>query len=438
MSFSGGGIRSNAFQLGLLSGLYEKNFLKKVDYISAVSGGSWAAGAYKAYAKNDRELFEALDAIVRRDDLEITNDKHMRPLFNSYEKALDEIISSKKDILDFHLGSPSQEDWRKMLRTNVLNNNDILLDQLNKKKGAARPFIIFNATHDYAYSPIKYENENIEKKFPFEITSDFVGTLADCGNIGTGDCSSGDSNLHYMGIFTSTTHPELTPLFVSYAMAISGAVIPPRTFFFPVNILEWKLEIPPIDSEQKLYRDKMMLSDGGHSENLGVLALMERKVPRIIISDISYDPDNPKEELEILNHYADNFFGMKIELDPKQKNTGKKGYQEIFKYNYCWKDLNCTDHPIGTILYIRPQFYDTPNGFQYYLKKDPGTSHLRTYLDTLFAVTDIKFPTDKTLAVSYEYKLIFCYYLLGRYFATELLKPELIKEKWLEEKTAKQ
>jgi predicted acylesterase/phospholipase RssA len=134
LSFSGGGIRSNAFQLGLLSGLYEKNFLKKVDYISAVSGGSWAAGAYKAYAKNDRELFEALDAIVRRDDLEITNDKHMRPLFNSYEKALDEIISSKKDILDFHLGSPSQEDWRKMLRTNVLNNNDILLDQLNKKR----------------------------------------------------------------------------------------------------------------------------------------------------------------------------------------------------------------------------------------------------------------------------------------------------------------
>jgi hypothetical protein len=48
LAFSGGGIRSATFNLGVLQGLQEIDFLKKVDYLSTVSGGgyigSWLLG----------------------------------------------------------------------------------------------------------------------------------------------------------------------------------------------------------------------------------------------------------------------------------------------------------------------------------------------------------------------------------------------------------
>ncbi len=44
LAFSGGGIRSACFQLGILQGLSESGWLKKVDYLSSVSGGGYMAG----------------------------------------------------------------------------------------------------------------------------------------------------------------------------------------------------------------------------------------------------------------------------------------------------------------------------------------------------------------------------------------------------------
>ena len=312
---------------------------------------------------------------------------------------------------------------------------------------SARPFIIFNATHDATFLPLTHQDVDISENLPFEITSNFYGTIADCGN--TCFCLSGDLpdcdktcycslwdrlwNKCFMGIFTSTTYPEVfTPLSLSYAMAISSAVIPPRIVFLKPNLLQWKLPIPTTDDEKKLHRVEMVLTDGGHSENLGALALMERKVPRIIISDIAHDPGNSDEDLKVLKNHAEKLFGMKIDLYPdptKQKKEGEEGSLEIFKYQY--SRIN-NDAVIGTILYVKPRFYETNNGFKRYLLKVNQRHFLKTYLDTTLALGKIKFPTDKTFATTYEYKLIFCYYLLGRYFATEVMKPVLEKDlKWL-------
>jgi hypothetical protein len=145
LALSGGGIRSNAFQLGLMSGLNQIKKLKKVDYISAVSGGSWAAGAYKSTQKPDMQFFSDLDSVVTRDDLQ-TNDIQMHPLFNSYETALKEVLTEKKDVLDVHVGYTVHEAWRKMLKFNVLDGHDPLLEDLNVEEIAKkRPYVIFNA-----------------------------------------------------------------------------------------------------------------------------------------------------------------------------------------------------------------------------------------------------------------------------------------------------
>src|SRR5215831_8229337 len=41
LAFSGGGIRSATFNLGLLQGLARYNLLQRIDYISTVSGGGY-------------------------------------------------------------------------------------------------------------------------------------------------------------------------------------------------------------------------------------------------------------------------------------------------------------------------------------------------------------------------------------------------------------
>ena len=73
LGLSGSGIRSASFQLGLLSGLHgqkqkegNKSLLEKIDYISSVSGGSWANEDYWIWQKSDQELFDCLDRGCKR------------------------------------------------------------------------------------------------------------------------------------------------------------------------------------------------------------------------------------------------------------------------------------------------------------------------------------------------------------------------------------
>jgi hypothetical protein len=66
LAFSGGGIRSAAFQLGMLSGLNSgsagRRLLPEIDYISSVSGGSWANGSYWSSRQSDDTFFSCLDS----------------------------------------------------------------------------------------------------------------------------------------------------------------------------------------------------------------------------------------------------------------------------------------------------------------------------------------------------------------------------------------
>ena len=56
LAFSGGGIRSATFNLGIIQGLAERDLLRHVDYLSTVSGGgyigSWLHGYIKQHCQN--------------------------------------------------------------------------------------------------------------------------------------------------------------------------------------------------------------------------------------------------------------------------------------------------------------------------------------------------------------------------------------------------
>src|SRR6185503_9962963 len=57
LAFSGGGIRSATFNLGIIQGLAERDLLRHVDYLSTVSGGgyigSWLHGYIRQHCGND-------------------------------------------------------------------------------------------------------------------------------------------------------------------------------------------------------------------------------------------------------------------------------------------------------------------------------------------------------------------------------------------------
>ena len=69
LAFSGGGIRSATFNLGILQALAQKKLLHKFDYLSTVSGGgyigSWLAGlTHRATAKMEEPSFDVVEDIL--------------------------------------------------------------------------------------------------------------------------------------------------------------------------------------------------------------------------------------------------------------------------------------------------------------------------------------------------------------------------------------
>ena len=56
LAFSGGGIRSATFALGILQGLARLNLLSRFDYLSTVSGGGYIGSWLAAWVKHERNL----------------------------------------------------------------------------------------------------------------------------------------------------------------------------------------------------------------------------------------------------------------------------------------------------------------------------------------------------------------------------------------------
>jgi hypothetical protein len=367
LALSGGGLRSNAFQLGLLNGLHNVNgtdfsrsgnsivsALDNIGYISSVSGGSWASAAFMAYRdttqggdqtsfRQDTDaFFEMLNETVIRDRAlarcakgyitarDDCANNATRILNNSYEFAFKELsnIDTFLSLIKMNPGRTSREAWREMLLgTHLLGRNRSMTEMLHEGK----PFWILNSTHS-----AESTGNNIHH-FPFQITPYGVGSIADCGS--TSYCGFHHSHTGFFRTYSpSLTTQTFPPLTVAHAMAMSGAVTPERLFGINLNLLAWDLPLPrpSKDTLVKLaqdscpaavksfketvpVRDVYVLGDGGHSENFGALALMERKVDLLIISDAGYNPGFNFDDYSNLQHHADKLLKMGFFVSPKDK-----------------------------------------------------------------------------------------------------------------------
>ena len=171
ISFSGGGIRSASFGLGVLEGLRESNILSKIDYLSTVSGGGYIGAWLSAHCKRAAEDKEE----SKRDWLAGDND---------VKKHWDESIKHLRrysNYLSPKVGLLSADSWT--MATVWLRNTALM--QLTVVLGLACllmiPRFLFSA---YNYEPPiydKWENNSHYVTWIFIIIFYiiFVGGLVD-------------------------------------------------------------------------------------------------------------------------------------------------------------------------------------------------------------------------------------------------------------------
>ena len=63
LAFSGGGIRSATFNLGILQALAKKNLIKKFDYLSTVSGGGYIGSWLAAWIKREGSVVKVTNRL---------------------------------------------------------------------------------------------------------------------------------------------------------------------------------------------------------------------------------------------------------------------------------------------------------------------------------------------------------------------------------------
>lgn len=271
LALSGGGIRSAAFSIGVMKALYDKQILQNIDVISAVSGGGYAAYWLLTSTTFEGEKGDSFGDVAFDNENFVANTCHLmtRANFVTYPNYANTLLKgqSRPDLYRCKIERsygwndrdiPNDEALSRCLKS---DSQSIQISSLTTSvKNGEIPYFIFNTTI------VNPESKTGWKDGLYEFTPLFQGNEA------YGYKPWGDS-------------PSL-PL--SQVSAISGAAVK--------GLLKQKVNNPhsAIDSET------IELTDGGHSENLGVVALVRRGVRNIIVSDAELDTDLTFEGYYIL------------------------------------------------------------------------------------------------------------------------------------------
>lgn len=434
LALSGGGIRSSAFQLGILSGLYRyDNTLARVDYISSVSGASWANGAYWAWTLSDAALFDCLDKTAKEG---LQDAQCEAATFLNIEQPFAELpIDENKLRL-----KARKRQWKEFIEgvylpecnldAEVIKKNDLPTECARNYRG--KPYIIINASHS---APTLQQGWS-EKNMPFQFTFDYMGTIADC--YPQGSCGEEKNK----GFFVQTLSQDFTWVNNSFfrsdqaenslsaAMAASSGVVSGALLLSYQYELYTNTRTSIFGNQRgdkiKEIRKEIVLSDGGKSENLGLLPLLERGVDLIVVSNMGKDADpygRPWEDLENAAKQAKNLLNCEVQIPPPVEKK-----ESTFIHETAYTCPNST----GTLLNVKAT-YDNAELFIKYLE-DNDYADLATYLNITDkdknSTPENRFPQTKTFTQFYDEELIRAYYLFGRWIAETSLA-EIVVQKQL-------
>jgi Lysophospholipase catalytic domain len=268
LALSGGGYRSAIFNYGVLSGLREIGVLDRVDYISAVSGGSWIATPFA--------MAESLDWFFKTDpdSANVMEEAFESLLVNPVRIAEEAVLTravnnSVSDLYGRLLARTFLREYGDYSRFKPLAEPGFIRD-------GDRPFLIVNGT------------VNFRRPRSFDVTQEcFEMTRLYCGSRSLGF------------IDTASLLADKQAIRVRDSIAISGAAV---AVHIPAlggdvsglglsreieNYSRGRSAAPPELPET----DRLDVADGGHYNNLGIESLVNRGCGYIIVVDAEHDPE---------------------------------------------------------------------------------------------------------------------------------------------------
>jgi predicted acylesterase/phospholipase RssA len=413
LAFSGGGIRSAAFQLGMLSGLHSIKIdgaplLSRIDYISSVSGGSWANGSYWGTRQTDEKFFSCLNAFANDGNtkpgcdppsaqLRNTQTINILPLDDDGLKQRKEIW--EEDIISAHLVD-CNIDFAK-----PANFAPCLAASVN------RPYPIFNSTHSSS------EEEASATHYPFQSTPDYHGTVIDDAEYKGFFLRSGSPNFlweyrkwqRWIPGGSKDLQGELLSLILSHSSGVIGRKKPfLLQYNFHAHFKDEEIKGSPIKGLRRIYN----LADGGKSDNLGLLPLLERGVDTIIVSQMGKEGED-FGDIKLAAEQANQLFGCYF------KSDWKRDVQPVITTPY-----NCPDGTAGRrqgiLILVRPTIQNISQFLEYLKNQNPNLYSELLKIDSKESTED-RFPETPTFRATYPPELIRAYFLLGRYLAETLV-----------------
>lgn len=311
LALSGGGIRAAAYGIGILKGLHESGKLGDYEIISAVSGGSYAATWL--YAQQDvsgasgLEKVLSLESIHRVAERARFVDKKSRwaealvQLFPGVSETagqaafgyggaisgwpiyLGQLIWAWLNFPPFHEGhrTSTGAEYETILGGSfhyIPHRAERLILPLQTARAKELPYLIVNATVQRLNGDSRLTNK------VFEFTP-----------LGMGSTSVGYHLWTELKPFKNQENQDIhrgDQYTLSRIASISGAVVDSQAtrfmpFFWNDFGLGYEMLVPAhIEGETKQF---ILLTDGGHSENLGVYSLIRRNCKEILVVDAEYD-----------------------------------------------------------------------------------------------------------------------------------------------------
>ncbi|MEH6474688.1 MAG: hypothetical protein V7727_03315 [Sneathiella sp.] len=391
LAFSGGGTRAATMASGQLQALHELGWMDRVQYISAVSGGSWAVIPYSYLPIKEGNCLSTTEWSREFDP----DDKRFLGRYIHPSKLTWEIVDQEPSehslagsISNSWLGaktiwhlmsSPSDEAYANavgdiFLKPHDLSENIGFFDaerhsfarewqfvnhsKLSKEKfrflRCGRPYPIVNAT-----VITKGFNHTQKNLHPLEITPDYAGVrnrynipgepMEIPGRFGGQYIQSYAYDLHERisvegeGEFrkwTVRTGGNSGSFSLSDVIGVSGAAPQEILTQFGIgNIGFPEYHIAPRDQEAKIPKGDFYHGDGGHMENLGLMPLLARRVQNIIAFVNTRSPFNCpidncdqaislNKEDEVMTKYLISFFR---EMKDKNDQLEKYGKNFVFE-----------------------------------------------------------------------------------------------------------
>ena len=332
LALSGGGFRSAAFSIGVLKALHQQKLLDQIDVISSVSGGGYAS--YWMYSKYDGAPTTRFgdgafhESVFTKNVCNLARKSEFLPLrrmIGGLFSSDDDAFRKYREAIEYTFGA--DDNQTRDQKRHVGEAPLLPFTAFNRQivETGTAPYFILNTTiaKDHTKKLTKY---NIERSFQLGPT--------------------------YRGSSLFGFAPWSNPSVKTWCggVALSAAAI---RFKLARKMPNTPGELTKAPNEVKMY-------DGGFSENLGALPLIQRRMKNIIIVDAENDASYGFPSYRALKKYLWDAQGITLSIGQVDGFLSNKKREKTFKETAVAKGfVRYKDGAESTVYYIKMSRPDT-------------------------------------------------------------------------------